>query len=237
MKHSDQDARGMRQAAGWAAVYAALALLAAMPYFLLVVDYPSATTVADKVDLIVRNYTSMYVMYLATYVAFGMAVGVAALALHRLLGDKAPFGALLATGAGLLWSVMLVASGMVFTYGMSTLVALTESNPEQAQRSWQAIEPVALALGGAGGELLGGLWAFLVSALILRQGLASRPLGWLGMTIGVVGIASAAPPLHDATMLFGLLQIVWFGWLGFALLRPKGAVDSGRAPSTEALGF
>jgi len=224
----------MRKAGGWAAVYVALALLAAMPYFLLVVDYPSATTVADKVSLVVNNYASMYAMYLATYVAFGMAVGVVALTLYRLLSGKAPYGALMATGVGLLWSIMLVASGMVFTYGMSTMIRLAELNAEQARLSWQAIEPVALALGGAGGELLGGLWVLLVSVLILGQGLLSKPLGWLGVISGVVGLASAAPPLHDATMLFGLLQIVWFAWLGLVLLRPKVAIDSEQVLSADA---
>jgi hypothetical protein len=223
----------MRKAAGWAAIYVAAALLVAMPYFLVVVDYPSATTVADKVALVVKNYASMYAMYLATYVAFGAAVGVVALALYRLLNSKAPFGALLATGVGLMWSVMLVASGMIFTYGMTTLVALAETNPGQAQQSWQAIEPVALALGGAGGELLGGLWVLLASVLVLREGAFSRPLGWLGMVIGVVGIASVVPPLHDGAMLFGVLQIVWFAWLGVALLRPRGATYSEQTQPAE----
>lgn len=234
MKSSDQQTSGTRRAGGWAALYVAVALLAAMPYFLLVVDYPSATTVADKVDLVVENYASMYAMYLLTYVGFGMAVGVVALALHRMLGGRAPFGALLATGVGLMWSVVLVASGMIFTYGMSTLVALAKTNPAQARLSWQAIEPVALALGGAGGELLGGMWVLLVSVLILRESLLPKPLAWLGVTIGVIGIASVVPPLSAATMMFGLLQIVWFAWLGLSLLRPKGVLDSGPATSKEA---
>ncbi len=66
---------------GLAAFYLALALLAAIPYFLLVVDYPGATTAADKVALIAERYSSMYVMYLATYVFFGIAIGVLALSL------------------------------------------------------------------------------------------------------------------------------------------------------------
>jgi hypothetical protein len=31
------------------------------------------------------------------------------------------------------------------------------------------------------------------------------------------------PPLKDATYAFGLLQIVWFGWIGATLLRTKTA--------------
>jgi hypothetical protein len=37
--------------------------------------------------------------------------------------------------------------------------------------------------------------------------------------IGVFGIASVLPPLNDATVAFGLLQIVWFAWLGASSSR------------------
>ena len=61
----------MRQKVGGiAALYIALALLAAMPYFLLVVDYLGAVTAAEKVALVVANYASMYGMYLVTYVYY-----------------------------------------------------------------------------------------------------------------------------------------------------------------------
>lgn len=223
MNASVRDSARTQRTGGWAALYLALALIAAMPYFLLVVDYPSAITIADRVVLVVEHYSSMYAMYLATYVVFGMAVGAVAFALHDRLSAEAPGAARLATAAGLLWSVALVASGMIFTYGMTTIVTLAKSDPEQARLAWQGVEPVALALGGAGGEILGGLWALLASSLALRTGALSRPLGWLGVAIGVVGLASVVPALHDATMLFGLLEIGWFAWLGLALLRPKTA--------------
>ena len=58
-----------QKAGGIAAIYIALALFAAMPYFLLVVDYRSAGTIAEKVALIVANYSSTYAVYLVTYAA------------------------------------------------------------------------------------------------------------------------------------------------------------------------
>jgi len=198
-------------------------LLAAIPYFLLVVDYPSASTAAEKVALIVGNYPSMYAMYLVTYVVFGLALGVVALVLYDRLRGDAPFVARAAVVVGLLWSAALVASGLVTTYGMTTVEALAKTDRAQAALAWQAIEPVALGLGGAGGELLGGLWVLLVSWVVLRGGALSKAFGWFGVVIGVVGLASVVPPLHDAAIVFGLLQIVWFVWLGVALLRTKEA--------------
>jgi hypothetical protein len=214
-----------QNAPGVAALYLALALLAAIPYFLLVVDYPSATTAADKVALIADHYASMYVVYLATYVLFGIAVGVLALALHDRLRSEGPITVRIATFVGLLWSFALVASGMVFTYGMTAIEALAVS---ERAATWQAIEPVALALGGAGGELLGGLWVLLLSVVVLRGATLPRALGWLGVVIGVVGLTSVVPPLHDAAIAFGLLQIVWFAWLGVLLLTTRQLPDHDR---------
>lgn len=202
-----------------AAFYLALALLAAIPYFLLVVDYPGATTTADNVALIADHYSSMYVAYLGTYVFFGMAIGVLALSLWDRLRSAAPSTARIATGIGLLWAFALVASGMVFMYGMTTVEPLVATDHAQAVTTWQAVEPVALALGGAGGELLGGLWVLLISLVVLRSGGLPKALGWLGVFIGVVGLISVVPPLRDAAIAFGMLQIVWFVGLGVALLR------------------
>jgi len=206
---------------GVAAIYLALAYIAAMPYFLLLVDYPSATTAEDKVALIVGNYASMYSVYIATYVLFGFALVVLVLALFDRLRDAAPFAARIAAIVGLIWSFALVASGMVYTYGMTTIAALAKTDHAQAADLWRAMEPVALGLGGAGGEILGGLWVLLVSWLALRSGALPRTLGWLGVIIGVAGLVSVVPPLHDAGYAFGLLQIVWFVWVGATLIRTK----------------
>jgi hypothetical protein len=156
----------------------------------------------------------------ATYLLFGLALAVLALAVWERLHTEAPVTMRIATAVGLLWAVALVASGLVFTYGMTMITDLAAVDRAQAVVTWQAVEPVALALGGAGGELLGGLWVLLVSVVALRGGLA-KVFGWLGITIGVVGLASVIPPLHDATVVFGLLQIPWLVWLAVALTRTR----------------
>ena len=204
---------------GAAALYLALALLAAMPYFLLLVDYPDATTAEDKVALVVDNYASMYAVYIATYVLFGMAVAMLALALHDRLAGLAPSPVRFATAVGLVWSVALVLSGMVFTYGMTAITDLHETGEAEAVQTWQAIEPVAMALGGAGGELLGGLWVLLLSVVTLRTRAFPRMVSLLGLVIGVLGLTSVVPPLHDAGIGFGLLQIVWFLCVAWLLTR------------------
>jgi len=202
-----------------------------MPFFLLVVDYQGAATIAEKVAVVVANYASLYAMYLVSYVFYGFALGALAFALYDRLAGHAPAMMRAATAVGLLWSVALVTSGMVWNYGMTTVVALAKTNPTQAQMVWQSIEPVSSALGGAGGEILGGLWILLLSVVALRSSALPKLLGWFGAIIGVAGLASVVPPLHDAVIVFGLMLIVWFIWVGVVLLRTKATEAMADQPS------
>jgi hypothetical protein len=70
-----------QRAGGVAALYLAAAYLVAMPYFLIVVNYPSLVDSAQKVTALVANQNSMYVMHLVTLVVFGIVLAALALAL------------------------------------------------------------------------------------------------------------------------------------------------------------
>ena len=204
---------------GLAALYLAAAYLVAMPFFLVVVKYTSVVDPVEKVALLVRNQDSMRVMYLITYVIFGVVLAVLALALHARLKDGAPALAQAATAVGLIWAVVLVAGGLVFNAGMAAVVGLHGTDPAQAVAAWLTIEPVAQGLGGSGGELLGGVWVLLVSVAALRTGALPKVLDWLGVAIGAAGVLSVVPALNDLAYGFGLLQIVWFVGLGIVMLR------------------
>ena len=231
---------------GLAALYLAAAFVVAMPYFLVFVKYPSVGDPAQKVAMLVRYHGSMRVMYLITYVIFGLVLAVLALSLYTRLRDGAPILAQAATAVGLTWAVMLVASGMIFNAGVAAVVGLHSTSPAQAVTAWQAIEPVAQGLGGSGGELLGGLWVLLVSVAALRTARLPKMLNWLGLAVGAAGILSVMPALNGLAYGFGLLEIVWFVGLGVVMLRassraaaPAWTADTaeqgrGYLPSTSA---
>ena len=212
------------KAGGWAALYVALAYVAAMPYFLLFVKTGSVTDPTEKVALLVKHSGSLQAFHLFTYVIFGIVLAVLALALYRRLKDDAPVLAQVATAVGVIWAAVLIASGMVYNAGVSAVVGLNGNDAAQAVSVWQSIEPVVDGLGGAGGELLGGLWVLLVSVAAVRTKAMPRVLGWLGVALGAVGILSVVPPLRDLIYVFGMLQIVWFGWTGVVLLRARSRV-------------
>jgi hypothetical protein len=217
-----------QRAGGVAALYLAAAYLVAMPYFLIVVDYPTAMDAAQKkVALLVANQNSMYVMHLITYVVFGIVLAALALALWKRLAGS-PSIAAVGGVVGLIWACMLVASGLVFNYGGAAVIELYDKSPAQAVSAWQAIEPVAEGLGSGQGELLGGLWVLLVSLAALRTAGLPKALNWVGILIGIAGIASASPVLLEARYIFGLLEIVWFIWVGIVMFRTRASEESQR---------
>ncbi len=233
MKAADQTSSGRPWTGGLAALYLAAAYLVAMPFFLVVVNYPGVTDPARKVALLASHHGSMRLMYLVTYVVFGVVLAVLALALYRRLSAAAAPVMQAATAVGLLWAFVLVASGLVFNAGMAAVVAQYPSDPGRAVSTWQAIEPVAQGLGGSGGEILGGLWVLLVSVGGLRASVLPKPLGWLGLAVGLTGVLSVIPPLDDAAIAFGLLQIGWFVGLGIVMLRTGGRPARMLVPEVE----
>lgn len=217
MKALSRNGAGMQRAGGIAALYIAIAYLAAIPYFLLVVDYPSVVDPVEKVTLLRDNFASMYAMHVVVFMFVAFALIVVTLALHERLKGSAT--ARVAAVVGLIWAGLLLASVMVFNHGMGEVVRLYATSPAQAVSAWQVIEPVAQALGSAGGEVPGGVWILLLSVAGLSARVLPKALNWLGIVIGVAGIVSVVPALNDLTVVFGLLQILWFAWLGVAMLR------------------
>jgi hypothetical protein len=219
----------LQRLGGIAALYTAIAYIVAIPYFLLVVDYPSVVDPLQKVILLKDNYMSMFAMHVIVYEFFGIGLIVLGLALYYRLKEEAPALAPIGAALALVWACLLLGSSMVFNYGMGAVVELYDTAPDQAVRMWQTIEPIALGLGGSGGELLGGLWLLVVSWAALQTNALPRALNWLGLVIAAAGLISNIPQLRDASVVFGLLQIVWFAWIGIILLnRSEYAPAQGR---------
>jgi hypothetical protein len=212
--------KNLQKMGGIAAIYMAVAYIVAIPYFLVLVNYPSVVDPIEKVILLRDNYASMYAMHVIVFEFVGIGLVVLALALYHRLKVGAPAVAQLATALGLIWACLLLASSMVFNYGMGAVVGLYATDPTQAVWVWQAIEPAAQGLGGAGGELLGGSWILLVSWAALRTKALPKALNWLGVVIAIAGLISVVPALKDSAIVFGLLQIVWFAWVGIVMFHP-----------------
>lgn len=204
---------------GAAALYEALAYIIGFIGFIAVVNVGGSTDPLEKITAIRENQGVLTALMLIVYVAWGGSLVVLSLALHeRLEGHKSAL-ARTATAFGLIWAMLVIASGMIYNVGMETVVDLAATNPEQAATVWLAIESVFNGLGG-GVEIVGGIWVLLLTVVGLRSGIFARGLHYLGLVVGVAGVISVIPALSEiGASIFGLAQIVWFAWLGIAMLR------------------
>ena len=154
---------------GAAALYEALAYIIGFIGFIAVVNVGGIADPLDKVTAIVENQGLLTALMLIVYVAWGASLVVLTLALHERLNGKNSALARTATAFGIIWSVLVIASGMIYNVGMETVVTLAATNPEQAATVWLAIGSVFNGLGG-GVEVVGGIWVILLSVAGLRSG-------------------------------------------------------------------
>lgn len=216
----------LQKIGGIAALYQAGAYLIAMVGYLLVIGVEAVDPV-QKVAILLENHSLLIILNLLAYVIFGVFLTVLALALYERLKGSSPALAQTATAIALIWACLVIASGMVANYGMGVVDSLYDQDPVQAATVWLVVDAVAIGLGGGGGEILGGLWMLLVSWAALQGGEFQKGLNYLGLLVGVAGLASLVPVLGELRgLVFGLGQLVWFTWLGIAMLRSGQNVPS-----------
>lgn len=213
----------LQKMGGFAALLMAAAYVAMMLIFVVVLDYATITDPAQKMALLVEQSNMFFLSNLFGYVLFGVLLVVLCLALYDRLKGASNGMVQVAVVVGIIWAGSLVASGMVANAAFAPTIALYASDPALAANNWSLIESISGGLGNANGEILGGILTFLISLAGLKSGKLPKVLNILGLLTGLVGIVSLAPMLNNLAMLFGVLQIVWFIWLGIVLLRKNTA--------------
>ncbi|MEZ4867044.1 MAG: hypothetical protein R3C14_37320 [Caldilineaceae bacterium] len=223
--------KNLQKIGGFAALYLAVAYLTGIVLFLVVLDYPNVVDPVQKVALLVDKQLVFYTTNLLMYVFFGVFLLFLVLALYARLSGTSPALMRAATAIGLIWAGALIASGMVANAGIAPVVALYGQDPAQAALAWVAIEAVANGLGGANGEILGGVLTLLVSWAAWQVNGLPKGLNVLGLLVGVVGIVSTVPVLNGLVGVFGLSQLLWFVWVGIVLLRGSPTPVLRQSPS------
>ena len=201
---------------GFAALYAGIAYIVGMIGFILVVGWPDDPL--QQVNVLVNHQVAQHILYFVVYQIWAVVLVVLTLALYERFKASSPAMMQIVTALGIIWATLVIASGMIFNIGMDTVVNLYGKDPAQATTVWLVIESVTNGIGG-GNEIVGGLWMLLISWVALQAGGFPKALNVLGIVVGVAGILSALPGLGNVGLIFGLVQIVWFIWLGIVLLR------------------
>lgn len=182
---------------------------------------------SQKVAFLVENHLLMHIWHWLIYIINGLCLVVLVLALYERLKIGTPVLSLVAAAFGLIWCATVLMSGMLILNDLRLISTLYQTDPTQAVTVWRVLSAVEAGLGGAV-ELPGGMWILLVSAAALQAGELPKLLNYLGLLIGLAGISTTIPGLHEAGSVFGLGFIVWFAWAGVVLLRqaPRPAVSS-----------
>ncbi|MEM7735122.1 MAG: DUF4386 family protein [Deinococcota bacterium] len=181
-----------------------------------------------------NNQTIMYAWHFIIYVIFGIALVVLSLALHDRLKDAASALSQVALAFGLIWSGLVIASGMVANVGASVVATIYAQNPDQAGSTWLSLQFVIDGLGG-GNEIVGGMWLLLVSIAALQTANLPRFLNYFGIVISLAGILSMIPAMSElGGAIFGLGLIVWFVWVGIVMVSRNASTQQQGFVATQA---
>lgn len=215
----------LRQAGGVAALVQALAYVVGFAVIATALDAgdTSGWSALQKLEFALDRKLGFQLWMLFVYVVFGMALVVLTAALQERLARRARGLMQVGTPFGYLWAGLVIASGMVASVGIDGAAALYAQDAPAAASLWRTVGVVQDGLGG-GVEVVGGAWMLLTSAGAMRAGAFPRALVWLGLLVGIAGIATLAPPLGAMGAVFGLGQIPWFVWVARELLRRPHAL-------------
>lgn len=208
--------KNLQRIGGIAALYAGGAYIVGIVGFLFIVGRP--TDPVEQVTVLVNNQFTQHMLYIIVYQVWAISMVILTLSLYERFKSYSPAIMQINTAIGIIWATVVVASGMIFNIGMDNVIDLYNKNPTQAITVWVVIVSVCDGIGG-GNELLGGLWMLLISWAALQARKFPKGLNYIGIVIAVSGILSALPELKDIGLIFGLLQVVWFIWLGILMLR------------------
>ena len=193
-------------------------------------DFVSAATPAAAVEFITNNQAALYSWNITIHIVFGIVLVPLVLAIGDRLREAHSPLARVASVFGLIWSGVIISTGMITNIAYATVSNLQGTDPEVAATVWASLDAVTNGLGG-GNEVLGGVWVLGISIVALRERLFARWVNYLGVVMGVAGLATVVPALEEVGAVFGLGLIVWFIAVGINLIKNRATLPEQPASS------
>lgn len=178
----------------------------------------------EYVSVLAAHETLFFIWHLLIYLVAGVFMVPMVLALHERLQYRAPGTTQIVTAFGLIWTVTVIASGMLIINNQTMIADLYHQDPAQATAVYLALSTIEEGLGG-GIELPGGLWILLAAWTAWRYGGLPKGIAYLGLIVGLAGVLTVVPALHTMGYVFGIGAIVWFLWIGIIMLRDGSNVS------------
>ncbi len=219
----------LQKVAGVSAIFEALIYIVAFVYFGAFWAYPSDGTALEKMTYLAENQLAFSMIYFLMYAVFGVFLAVLVVGLYEKLASTNNPMVKVGSVFGVVWVVLVIASGMLANIGLSHAINLMDVSAEKAFELWRMISVLIESLGG-GNELVGGLWVLLISLAALKAEEFPRGLNYLGLMVGIAGIATIYPD-EAITEIFGISQIIWFVWLGIFMLGQSNTNKSIQPPT------
>jgi hypothetical protein len=211
----------LQKVAGVSAIFEALIYIVAFVYFGAFWAYPFEGAALEKMTYLAENQFVFSMIYFLMYAVFGIFLAVIVVGLYEKLKLTNDPLVKVASIFGVVWVVLVIASGMLANIGLSHAINLMDLSAEKAFDMWRIVSVLIESLGG-GNELVGGLWVLLISLAALKAKELPRGLNYLGLIVGGSGIATIYPDKFF-TEIFGITQIIWFIWLGISMLGQSNA--------------
>jgi hypothetical protein len=150
------------------------------------------------------------------FVPLVIGIILVVLALYERLQGGSPGVVRIATAAGLVGTALFLARAMIGFVAPSPLAQLYAHNPAGAGAAYIALSSVIGGLGDAATFAVGS-FQLLVSWAALQRGGLPKPLSYLGLLAGAVGILAFTIP--QGGLIGAAIALVWSLWLGVVLLR------------------
>lgn len=207
----------LRKGGAFAAPLLALLYLIGIAFAATVLNTTGIVDPLERTRFQVENQGAMSAFVLGLYVLFGCLVPVVALSAYDRFSPSAPAMVRIATVFALIWSTLLIGSGLVFHTGLAAVAELFPRDPSGATALMRVVEAVHEGL-GCTAEIPGGLWMLLLSLPALRTRALHPGHAWTGIVAGGAGILSVIPALFvPAVGVYVLASLIWFVWLGIVL--------------------
>lgn len=181
---------------------------------------PQSASVSDKIAYIATQQSMLSLAYINGYLIFGTLLLIAVQASHTRLNTFPSHLMNTASAFGFIWVVLMMCSGMVALVGLNTMLSLFAKGSPHADTVFFVYTTVVNGLGG-GIELVGGMWVLLLSLHGLRTSQLTKALNLLGVLVGTLGILTVIQSVPEMKEVFGLSQIIWFIWMGIAVLKTR----------------
>lgn len=205
-----------------AAIGMALTYLTMFVVFGAILAFPENASISQKISYMQQNYLLLSFTWGIGYLLFGILLAVLVQAIHNRLQQPQSASALLNTASlfGVIWVVLMMATGMIMLTSLNLLFKLQDSSPADVSAVYYALSMIENGLGG-GIELVGGIWVLLLSIVALKQQQLTKNLNLLGLLVGSTGILTVLHTLPYLKDIFGISQLLWFIWLGIIIWRQR----------------